>query len=67
MSWRDLETEPWTFFPDCFCLGWRSALALTFKKKHNVQTYCNYRGMISYIMKPWERVDEALLSRGGDQ
>lgn len=42
-------------------------LALTFKKKHNVQTCSNYRGMISYIMKPWERVDEALLSRGGDQ
>lgn len=69
--WRCLG-ETWRescglFFQIVFCLGWRSVLALTFKKKHNVQTCSNYRGMISYIMKPWERVDEALLSRGGDQ
>lgn len=44
------------FFQIVFCLGWRSVLALTFKKKHDVQTCSNYRGMISFFMKPWERV-----------
>lgn len=33
MSWRDLEREPWTFFPDCFLFGMEKCVSTDFQEE----------------------------------